>query len=516
MQQPPQQQPIPPVENIQQNYVNQNQNQIQNIPDYVPASPPPEVNDDIFEEEFVNNPIDNNPIEENPQIMLQNNNQLPNNNINNNNQNLLAPKLPMQQVPQQIQQGQNQLPMPAMPQQIQQPVDRKTALRQQRYQNALTRARNMDKNVLEESYAKHSASGKIKMQGGNPSIPYANANEQGAWKPKNLDDNWAAIASNPKNQWIQTFNKAHDFSYNPKMLDPRYAAWTGAKHGTTVYFGDVNGDGVNDVIEVDEDDRIRTFNGYKKGPSKQQLYLNYYENVAPVGDQFGKPTYGVSFKNWYQQTAASKSAAERKSLNTELGRKGMYGYKVKETTINEYIRNYMKSTPNNLNGQTIYENIMIGLANALGINVKLVAKSLPNSMFVSQLVRAVLFKLFNYSPQNRVADDAVLAKISRIANSKKYNLKTNIQNWILQIINDQIIARITRTIWDNIVLNKNYIQCQQAISQLINAAPEISNACQQAYQKATQASNVRSQAIAADRQYKSNPMADFINYQNWR
>ena len=39
----------------------------------------------------------------------------------------------------------------------------------------------------------------------------------------------------------------------------------------------------DDIIEVDEHDRIRTFNGYKVGPSKQKLYQEFYgieENKA--------------------------------------------------------------------------------------------------------------------------------------------------------------------------------------------------------------------------------------------
>ena len=129
---------------------------------------------------------------------------------------------------------------------------RKAELKKLRYANAMAKAKEMQKEDLEKKYAQHASNARIDLQGGNPNLPFAQEGAGGAWAPRPIDSNWDSIAANPKNQWINTFNKAHDFSYDPKMLDPRYAAWTGARHGSTVYQGDVNNDGYDDIIEVDE------------------------------------------------------------------------------------------------------------------------------------------------------------------------------------------------------------------------------------------------------------------------
>lgn len=476
------------VEQVKAKYKN-DEPLIDDLPDFIPQNliPPEEnkVSENIQQQLAV------------PQLAIPQNN-IPQKevNLNLNNQNLILPKSAMQDVD-----------------------NRKEQLKQLRYNKALERANNMQLDELKQRYAKNAAQGKIKMQGGNPKIKFADDNAKGAWNLAELDqENWGRITGTKGNDWINTFNKAHDFSYNPKMLDPQYAAWHGAKYGTTVYQGDVNNDGISDIIEVDEDDKIRTFNGYKIGPSKQKLYQEFYNTEAnkAVGKN-GKPYYPVKFDNWYQARSSQLSADERKTLNTDLSKKGMHGYKVKETTINEHIKNVLKNEAYANMQMSKYDYCIGSLAQTINYDPKVVKRSLPMSSVVGQFVRAVLFKLFNIGTSgNRETDDAVIGKLSRVANSKKYGLKTNIINQILAFVNNpEDMIQIVSSIWTNLVINKNYTACQQALINNIPVDQNLTTACQQAIATANTSSTKRSQAIAADRQYKTNPMAVLNNIPNW-
>ena len=409
-------------------------------------------------------------------------------NINSNNQNLILPKLGMQDVD-----------------------NRKEQLKQHRYNKALERARDMQPEELQQRYAKHTAQGKVKMQGGNPKLAFAADNAKGAWNLAELDqEKWGRITGTKGNDWINTFNKAHDFSYNPKMLDPQYAAWHGAKYGTTVYQGDVNNDGISDIIEVDEYDKIRTFNGYKIGPSKQKLYQEFYgiEDNKAVGKN-GKPYYPVKFDNWYQARSSQLSADERKTLNSDLTKKGMYGYKVKVTSINEHLKNFVKE-------RGIYDAVIQSIAQNLNVNPKLVKGKFLLSSFIGQIVRAFLFKHFNVAPTgNRETDDKIIGKLSRIANSKKTGLKDNIINLLKGIFTSQTIVNAAKQIWDNLILNEDYLACQQWLVTNIAFNQQLATTCQEALNAANTSSRERAQAIAADRHYKENPMAELNNI-NWR
>lgn len=482
------------VEQVKAKYKN-DEPLIDDLPDFIPQNliPPKEVENLQQQLASVGESVGRAPA---PQVAPQIN--IPPKEVNNNPviQNLILPKSAMQDVD-----------------------NRKEQLKQLRYNKALERANAMELDDLKKRYAKQAAQGKIKMQGGNPKIKFADDNAKGAWNLAELDqENWGRITGTKGNDWINTFNKAHDFSYNPKMLDPQYAAWHGARYGTTVYQGDVNNDGISDIIEVDEDDKIRTFNGYKIGPSKQKLYQEFYNTEAnkAVGKN-GKPYYPVKFDNWYQARSSQLSADERKTLNSDLSKKGMHGYKVKETTINEHIKNVLKNEA--FNGQQIskYDYYIGALASNLNYDPKVVKRSLPMSSMVGQFVRAVLFKLFGVNPSgNRDTDDAVIGKLSRVANSKTYGLKQTIIDHLLTFVNTpQTFGAVITVIWNNLVINKNYTACQQSLVSDLQVNQQLATACQAALNTSNTSSTKRSQAIAADRQYKTNPMAALNNIPNW-
>lgn len=394
--------------------------------------------------------------------------------------------------------------------------DPKIVAKEMRKQRALERANAMTTDQLKEAYAKQAASGKIKLQGGNLKTPFAADGQRGAWKLKPLDEQrWNTIKSDSSNDWIDTFNKAHDFSYNPKMLDPQYAAWHGVKYGTDIYSADVNNDGYTDIIEVDEDDKIRTFNGYKIGPSKQKLYQEFYNTEAnkAVGKN-GKPYYPVKFDNWYQERSSQLSANERKTLNTDLTKKGMYGYKVKETSINEYMKNFVKSTALQDEQVSIYDSVISYIGTQLKVNPKLVKGKFPITSFVGQLIRAYLFKHFNVAPTgNKDKDAEIINKLSRLANSKRSKdqnkpyVKEAIINALKTMFGGASIKDAALSIFNNLVINENYAACQEYLIQNIPLNQQIGAACVALLQYNTAASRKRAAAMEADRAWKTNPMA---------
>ena len=393
--------------------------------------------------------------------------------------------------------------------------DPKIVAKEMRKQRALERANAMTTDQLKEAYAKQAASGKIKLQGGNLKTPFAADGQTGSWKLKPLDEQrWNTIKSDSNNDWINTFSKAHDFSYNPKMLDPQYAAWHGVKYGTDIYSADVNNDGYTDIIEVDEDDKIRTFNGYKIGPSKQKLYQEYYTAHPAVANAKGKPVYSVKFDDWYQQKAKSIAADERKKLNTDLTKKGMYGYKVKETSINEYMKNFVKSTGLVNENMSIYDSVISTIAAQLKVNPKLVKGKFPITSFVGQIIRAYLFIHFNIPPTGDKDKDAeVINKLSRLANSKRTKdtnkpyVKEAIIEALKAIFGTVGVKEAALIIFNNLVLNDDYTECQHALIQKIPVNQQIKAACEALLQYNTAASQKRAAAMEADRAWKTNPMA---------
>ena len=394
--------------------------------------------------------------------------------------------------------------------------ERKRQLRQLKYDKALERAKGMQLEDLQKKYAKQAASGKIKLQGGDPTLPFAQPNQQGTWKLKEMHpQDWHRIHNTKGNNWIDTFDKAHDFSYNPKMLDPQYAAWHGARHGTDVYYTDVNNDMIPDIIEVDEDDKIKSYNGYRIGRSKQKLWNEYYTAHPAVGDAKGKPVYPVEFDDWYRTVSSSMNANQRKTLNTELSHKGMHGYKVKEASINETIKSFVTARNEQNNNISGYDRLIAAFAQRINYDPKVVKKALPVASLVGQIIRAVLFVHFNTRPTlNRDDDDKLVSKLSRIANSKSYNLKQQYLNYIQGLfVNNDAIMNLTNIIWIHLVINRNYADCQKELCKAVNTAviEQLKEASVQALQFANQKSEIRKRNIEADKQYKYNPMMHFQN-----
>ena len=300
------------------------------------------------------------------------------------------------------------------------------AAKQAKYDRGLTRFDELIQtpeglNRLKNMYATNAANAKSREYYGDPNLPFAEQGQPGKRQPfplSELAEEWDTIVAKPKNQWFHAFNdkKAVGFEFNPKMLDPEYAAWKGATRGTRIYRGDFNNDGYEDIIELDEDDEFRTINGYSKRPSKQALYNEYFKENEATANEFGKPVYPMKFKDWKQEKAAKMDADERKRLNTDLAKIGMAKYKVKEASIAEQVEAGLK--------EGAYEACVSYLSERKHIDPKLIRKNFRIKSLASHLVRACLHKFFNKGiGANQHEEEKLISKLSRIANKKGTALK---------------------------------------------------------------------------------------------
>ena len=274
--------------------------------------------------------------------------------------------------------------------------------------------------------------------------PNARYNE---YMPENFTkEYYEQLAGNKKNAWTKhMLNK--DYKYDPKMMDPRYAAMKGAKRGLKAYFGDVNNDGVADVALVDENGKIKCFNGFTPKQSKRRQLVNYYSQVGPEKlTPKGSPIYPgkANFDAWVQQTATyEKNNGNLTKLNRELGNKGYEGYKLKEKTVTERIRTDMKP---------VYVNLINLIAQQNRINVAIVKKIMPYNLFIPIYTRVVLNTLFNGEPDAR--SDSETGKWIAKTLKRKWSespqfaeLKQLVYNVFRQLSNHQIFVQIGNQIW---------------------------------------------------------------------
>lgn len=380
--------------------------------------------------------------------------------------------------------------------------------KQRKYNQRYETGRGKTQEELLDYYARSGLNTKEREFYGDQEAIFANDDQQGRWKVKPLDaDTLKTLKDNKNNAWVDVFDTAKDFSYNSKMMDPQYAAWIGVKRGTNVYQGKYNNDEYDDVIEVDDDGYIRTYNGYTAHPSKQGLYHDYYKEVPAVGKD-GKPYYTISFKDWEAEKNrehAKKKRAGRALANQVLHANKMAGFKAKEQSINEQIKDYVKD-------KGIYTRMIEFVSQQEGVPLNLLKKSLTSTVFISQIVRAAISVYFNKLLVGvKEQDDIIFPKLMRICNSKKSipYLKEEIINELKLLFASDSIGQIGRVIYRTIVLEKDYMNCLNTLSQGIKVKEELKAKCLRAHDNALNNSTQRKQNIIANRQGKRNPMLDY-------
>ena len=305
------------------------------------------------------------------------------------------------------------------------------------------------------------------------------------YQPENFTkEYYEELANNKKNAWTKHM-LSKDYDYDPKMMDSRYAAMVGAKRGLKAYFGDVNDDGVPDVALVDENGKIKNFNGFAPKQSKRRQLVNYYNQVGPIGlTKTGAPIYGPksNFNDWVQQVAQHETQqGNLKKLNTELGHKGYAGYKLKEKTVSEFIRAAVKPAFQNLQNQ---------ISKSYNLNPTIVKRAMPYNIFISIYIRVILNSLFNADPRSR-SDDEQGQWIAKTL-KKKWNgtpfegLKDSVINVFSQLNNTEFM-NIGNTIWqgfsngvDSLSIQVNTIK--QFGNSIVNAFSKTANLCRQALQ----------------------------------
>ena len=183
----------------------------------------------------------------------------------------------------------------------------------------------------------------------------------------------------------------------------------------------------------------------------------------------------------------------------------MKGFKAKEQSINEQIKDYVKD-------EGIYNHVIEFVSQQEGVPLNVLKKSLTSTVFISQIVRAAISVYFNKLLVGvKEQDDIIFPKLMRICNSKKTipYLKEEIITELKRLFSSDSIGQIGRVIYNTIVLQKDYGRCLNVLSQGVPVNEELKAKCLQAHDNAHKTSTQRKQNIIANRQGKRNPMLDY-------
>ena len=249
------------------------------------------------------------------------------------------------------------------------------------------------------------------------------------------------LTSNKKNKWAKSIQNKQ-FKYDSKLLDPEYAAQYAVKKGNKAFVGDVNADGVDDVLIASKGKKIKAYNGHVPKKSKQEQYMRYYKDGGVKVGSDGEAVFGdkKDFKAWLAMTAQNLDANGTKSkINKELAKQGFSGYKVKEKTFIESIKAQIKP---------FYDNNIGLVANRIGKTVSDINKVMNYTKFVSIYIRTILNSLFNINPAT--PSDSMEARIINKALKKKWLPETGFSDIANQV--NLVFGDITTTNLNNSIL----------------------------------------------------------------
>ena len=221
-------------------------------------------------------------------------------------------------------------------------------------------------------------------------------------------EEYQKIKSNKKNQWHESV-RTKDMKYDSRYMDPKFLAYQGAKKGLKPLYGDFDNDGVPDSALVDENYKLKSFNGYSVKPSKRHQYATFYNTVPPKElNDTGYPVYeefDEFYENFVQELDNKKM---REELNKNLAKSGFATYKVKEKTFNEIIGQQIRDE---------YKSNIGGYCKALGVTQEYFKKIMPMNTLVSLYVRALLNVFFGVD-YNATTDSEQGRWITKTINKK--------------------------------------------------------------------------------------------------
>ena len=231
----------------------------------------------------------------------------------------------------------------------------------------------------------------------------------GQYQPQEFTaEEYEQIKANKKNQWHESV-KNKDMKYDSRYLDPKFLAYQGAKKGLKPLYGDFDNDGVPDSALVDENYKLKSFNGYVTKPSKRHQYATFYNTVPPKElNDAGYPVYEEfdEFYDSYVQELDNKKM--REELNKNLAKSGFATYKVKEKTFNEIIGQQIRDE---------YKSNIGGYCKTLGVTQEYFKKIMPMNTLVSLYIRSMLNALFG-ADYNATTDSEQGRWITKTINKK--------------------------------------------------------------------------------------------------
>lgn len=246
-------------------------------------------------------------------------------------------------------------------------------------------------------------------QGKKTSVKSDKYARYGQYQPEEFTaEEYEQIKSNKKNQWHESL-KNRDMKYDSRYMDPKFLAYQAAKKGLKPLYGDFDNDGVPDSAMVDENYKLKTFNGYTAKPSRRHQYATFYNNVPPKElNDAGYPVYEDfdEFYDMYVQELDNKKM--REELNKNLAKSGFATYKVKEKTFNEIIGQQIRDE---------YKSNIGGYCKTLGVTQEYFKKIMPMNTLVSLYIRSMLNALFG-ADYNATTDSEQGRWITKTINKK--------------------------------------------------------------------------------------------------
>lgn len=272
---------------------------------------------------------------------------------------------------------------------------------------------NTNLNILETKMSKN----KLKISKDAERFNYMN------YEPDELDE--IAIEnimggkkSKSANKWI---TKDHPYfntktEYDPRMINPNYAAYRASKKGGKAYIGDFNQDGVGDVVVTNKHGVVKYINGHSRHETEHPMMMDYfasqdYQKLSHK-TKSGKEISVFNRKNYKEwiDTVDNTTKNEAKRL---LRDSGVTGFTVKDEKVTNLLKN---------NASIVYDNMINGFKEDFSSDeIKEIKKHLSKATFANRIVNAILLAVSGLDKENIKNDDLqfYLNKLNKSFNKDK-------------------------------------------------------------------------------------------------
>lgn len=252
---------------------------------------------------------------------------------------------------------------------------------------------------------------------------FENYNSQ-YYKTFDIDDN-----DYRSNNWYKAVSN-RDLNFNPQLLIKGNAQKLAKKHKGRAFFGDVDGDYIDDVSVFDRYGKLIAFNGYQPRPSKHPKYIQYLKDYPDVDKIRAK-----DFNEYNYGKAGEMNSSDLRTLNRYYKSHGFEGYKLKKVreTINEMLNESIKKMYDLKFNNPVYKGLV------------------PFTQYKSVIIRAYLNMLFKLDYSTLSTDDygKIITKVINKKGEQYDKLRAKMVEVFKALIDKQDAAEINSMIGKN-------------------------------------------------------------------